>query len=333
MARIKDRIPRVLYRGAEIVYNIQSFRAVRRAIRRLRPDFVYERYACFNFGCILAAKRAELPVILEVNTPYATAWDVYDTLYFKRTARRVEDYVLRQADEILVVSTPLKDMLVEQGVSETKVTVVPNGADPEKFRPDLDGADIRKLYGISAQAVIGFVGILRPWHGVDLLLRVFSEIHKQHRLHLLIVGDGPLEDELKQMSQELVIADHVTFCGRIAHHEMARHIAAMDVAVSPRAAPHASPMKILEYMAMGVPVVAPRMPNIQDIVKDGVEALLFQPEDSESFANALLALVNNADLRSRLARNARGKIENKLNWMNNAKHVAKLAEALVSAQP
>ena len=92
-------------------------------------------------------------------------------------------------------------------------------------------------------------------------------------------------------------------------------------------------MKILEYMAMGVPVVAPRMPNIQDIVKDGVEALLFQPEDSESFANALLALVNNADLRSRLARNARGKIENKLNWMNNAKHVAKLAEALVSAQP
>jgi glycosyltransferase involved in cell wall biosynthesis len=207
----------------------------------------------------------------------------------------------------------------ERGVSDDKITVLPNGADPAAFDPRLDSAPIRARYQLGNRTVIGFVGILRPWHGLELLLEAFSRLAPRERnLHLLMVGDGPSEAALKSQVASLGLDCCVTFTGRVGHTAIREHIAAMDVAVSPRATFYASPMKILEYMAMQVAVVAPRMPNIEDICEHGADSLLFEPESAASLADCLTRLVGDAETARHLGLAGRCKIESRLNWTRNA---------------
>ena len=228
------------------------------------------------------------------------------------------------------MSSPLKDFLIaERDVAHEKITVLPNGADPDAFDPHLVGTAIRQRYQLADCRVIGFVGILRPWHGIELLLAAFARLSPCERnLHLMLVGDGPIEAELKAEVKKANLSDRVTFTGRVPHAEIQQHIAVMDIAVSPRATFYASPMKILEYMAMGIPVVAPRMDNIVDICGDEQDALLFKPEDVSSLEHSLNRLIQNPAEARELGAKARQKIESQLNWKANARVVIAAAEAL-----
>ena len=169
-------------------------------------------------------------------------------LRFPALARSFERRIFEAADRIVAVSTPLKRHLVEtMGIDARKILVLPNGADPDVFTPDASGEDIRRRYGIGDGFVVGFVGILRPWHGVDLLLEAFSQFRLDSAAaHLLIVGDGPIQSQLEERARMLGVKDAVIFTGRVTHQEVRAHIAAMDVTVSPHATFYASPMKILE---------------------------------------------------------------------------------------
>jgi glycosyltransferase involved in cell wall biosynthesis len=337
-SRISGWLPRGVYELAELSYNVVGGRAVSRAIREFQPDLVYDRYNSYSTAAVAAAKRAGVPVFLEVNAPVAFERANFDgpSLRWPRMAQRYERHICDQATHIFVVSTPLRDFLVqERGVPADKITVLPNGADPDAFDPHMDSAAIRQRYQLGARKVIGFVGILRPWHGVELLLDAFSRLSPRQRdLHLLLVGDGPSEQELKNQVARLGLEDRVTFTGRVSHGEIREHIAAMDMTVSPRATFYASPMKILEYMAMAVPVVAPRMPNIIDICDDGSDSLLFDPEDVASLQQCLERLIGDEQEARRLGAAARRKIEQHLNWQRNAEQiVAKAQDTLLQQIP
>jgi glycosyltransferase involved in cell wall biosynthesis len=238
-------------------------------------------------------------------------------------ARRYERYICSTADHVFVVSTPLKRHLVDTvGVPACRITVLPNGANLTKFDPHIDGSLVRASYGIGRKTVIGFVGILRPWHGIEILLEAFAGLSAgREDLHLLIVGDGPIEGELKARAAALGISSHVTFCGRIAHDNVRDHVAAFDIAVSPKATFYASPMKILEYMAMAKPVIAPAMDNIRDIIDDGRTGQLFEPESIHGLRQALQALVDDRALCARLGGQARAEIESARSWEMNARRV------------
>lgn len=325
-------IPSAVYELAELAYNVIGRRSVSRAIRAFRPDFVYDRYNSYSTGAVTAARRAGIPVILEVNAPVAYERTAYENLplKFPGLACKYEAKICGAADRIFTVSTPLRRFLIdERGVPDDRVSVLPNGANPTSFDPTLDGAPVRERYGIRAGVVMGFVGILRPWHGLDLLLGAFKTLVDEGvDGHLLIVGDGPMEEPLKAEAGSMGLKSRVTFTGRVPHAEMSRHVAAMDVAVSPRATFYASPMKILEYMAMGVPTVAPRMDNIADIVTDEEDGLLFEPEEPASLTLALRRLAREPGLRRQLGDEARRKVETRLNWESNALQVIEAARAL-----
>jgi glycosyltransferase involved in cell wall biosynthesis len=178
--------------------------------------------------------------------------------------------------------------------------------------------------------VVGFTGILRPWHGVDLLIRAFAELSVEYPdLHLLIVGDGPIQGQLERVALESGVRERVTFTGRVPYHEVGEHVAAMHIAVSPRATFYASPMKILEYMAMGKALVAPRMPNIEDVVEHGRTGLLFEAERVGALSAAIRDLVNDAPLRRDLGLRARRMIETRHNWLSNAQEAARRAEQII----
>jgi glycosyltransferase involved in cell wall biosynthesis len=175
------------------------------------------------------------------------------------------------------------------------------------------------------------VGILRPWHGVEKLVSAMERLVRlEPAAHLLLVGDGPVEDELKATVDRLGIRDHVTFTGRVGRDAVRDYILCMDIAASPKATFYASPMKILEYMAMGLPTVAPDMANIRDIITDGQEGLLFAPDDEESMFDRIHQLLKDGTARRRMGANARTRIEQELNWRNNALGVLEIAEKLLA---
>jgi glycosyltransferase involved in cell wall biosynthesis len=214
---------------------------------------------------------------------------------------------------VVTVSTPLKHLLAGIRANTAHVLVVPNGANPQRFRHRPDrAAAIRERYGLGNALVVGWVGILRKWHRLEVL---FDALGRIPSIPLLVIGDGPDRPRLDALVDRHDMAGRVVFTGRLRHDEVADHLSAVDVAVvSGDRTGFASPMKLLEYMAMGRAVVAPRLRNIEDIVEDGRDGLLFRRADPVSLAAVLKRLADDAGLRERLGRAARLKIERARNW-------------------
>lgn len=332
-ARVRRLLPGVVYELAEMGYNVPSYLALRNAIAEFRPDLVYDRYGNYNYSAVGAARRAGLPVFVEVNSPYSFQKQTFDErLYLSRVSRAFERTICRRASRVIVVSTPLKRFLTSIGVPDQQVVVMPNGADADAFTPSFDAAPVRARLGIGSALVVGFSGILRPWHGLDLLVEAFGRLAAgDPRLHLLIVGDGPIRPELEHAIESRGLTPRVTITGRLPHHAVRDHVAAMDVAVSPRATFYASPMKVLEYMAMGKAIVAPDMENLRDILVHDQEGLLFTAESVDALTEALRRVTQDGPLRLRLGTRARRKIEEERTWLHNAREVVRMYEHIAAA--
>jgi len=332
LARFRRLIPAIGYEIAELGYNVVGYRRLIDAARDFKPDFVYDRYNIYSTAAACAARKADIPLLLEVNTiAYERTVDDYLRLKFPRLAERYEKRIFESADRIFAVSAPLKTHLTSRiHINAAKIIVLPNGADPDVFTPSIDGTGVRRRFGIHGSLVVGFVGILRPWHGVDLLLDAFQQLRSTcSSAHLLIVGDGPIQDQLAERSRVLGVSSHVTFTGRLSHQEVIAHIAAMDLAVSPHATFYASPMKILEYMAMAKAIVAPALDNIRDILSDGETGFLFEPGSSSALAAAMRRLAEDGTLRRRLGEKARHRVIEQFNWRRNAACIVQEAAALL----
>jgi glycosyltransferase involved in cell wall biosynthesis len=178
---------------------------------------------------------------------------------------------------------------------------------------------VRARYGLGDAVIVGWTGVIRDWHGLDLLLEAITPLSGAR---LLIVGDGPGRPAIESRAQSLGIAGRVAITGRVPHDEMPAHVAAMDVAVvADDRTGVASPMKLLEYMAMARAVVAPRLPNIEDVIVDGATGVLFTPGDAASLADALVTLTGAPAVRARLGRAARESILRERTWQRNAARV------------
>jgi glycosyltransferase involved in cell wall biosynthesis len=325
--RLKTLIPGPLYEFLELVYNFKGFNMLNRAVVNLRPDLIYDRYAHHSFAAILAARRHRLPVILEVNSPYYIQKKQWEKLYFPALSRSSEKRILNAASHLLVVSTPLKKIVMDYGVPGNKISVMPNGTDPAQFTPQVDGAKIIKNLGFENKTILGFVGILRTWHNLDNLVKVLQQINLQKMNSvMLFIGDGPCYEQLSTKNDN----KNIKFLGRIPHADIHRYIAAFDIAISPHATPYSSPMKILEYMAMEKAVLAPNMRNIQDLIADGETGILFEPDNFISFKEKLIKLIEDVNLRKEIGTKARMQVLKNNTWMGVAKKTVDLAEQLIA---
>ncbi|MEC8556781.1 MAG: glycosyltransferase family 4 protein [Planctomycetota bacterium] len=325
--RVKHWVPRIGYELAELGYNVLAIRRLRKAIDEFKPDLIYDRYNTFCDAALRAAKQSGTPIFLEVNSPMAYERSNHDRgLVFSDMASTREGTLCRESNHVFAVSTPLRDYLVaEYQVESNKISVLPNGANPDTFtcksRIETDSRNLREQLGIAdGHRVVGFTGILREWHDVEMLCRAFSKLNT-NSVHLLLVGDGPSESNIKALVKRLNMQDRVTITGRVSHHQVANYVGLMDVAVSPKATFYASPMKILEYMAMGVAVIAPDMPNIRDLLEDEVSGLLFTPANEAELRICLEKCLDDDLLCIRLGENARKLVETRRNWICNAEEI------------
>jgi glycosyltransferase involved in cell wall biosynthesis len=321
VGRLKAFLPQGLFELGALAYNAVDWVMVRRAIRRHRSDLMYKRHALYDLGAIFAARSAGIPVILEVNAAYSsTVYQAFERIRFKHLARLCERFSVGAATLVAAVSTPLRDLLVALAPASGHIIVVPNGANPLRFSERADGvAEARAKLGAGSELIVGWCGILRDWHGMELLL---GAVQRTAGLRLVIIGDGPDSARVQQLAQERGLADRTVFTGRVPHDQMPAYIGALDIAVAADdRTGYASPMKVLEYMAAGRAVVAPRLGGLQDIIEDEVDGLLFTPGDAPALAAALDRLARDRPLRERLGREARRKVERERNWQRNAETV------------
>ena len=331
--KVRSLIPKPVYELAEVAYNIKGKAMIQKAINEFKPDVIYDRYAHFSFSALWAAKKNKIPLILEVNSPYSIQKRKWEKVYFPKMSEYGERKIFNAAPHIIVVSSPLKDIVMKYGVPSERITVLPNGTDPERFNPQIDDLPLRRRMGLEGKTVLGFVGILRRWHNIDRLISILEEINLP-RLNavMLFLGDGPSYNELVDYNRQHGNEEYIRFLGRIPHNEIQTYISMMDIAISPHATPYSSPMKILEYMAMEKAVLAPDMPNIRDIIEPGKTGLLFEPENKKDLKEKLLSLIQTGTLRNQLGQAAREKIVQEFTWANNARKTVQRAQDLMAVK-
>ena len=330
-SRIKGFFPKILYEFLEIGYNLYGYYLLRKEIIKERPDFIYDRYITFNASSVLIGKKYDIPIILEVNAPLALERSKQndERLYLKKVAFFLEKWICSNSSKTVVVSTPLKDYLVSLTIPPKKIIVIPNGVDIKKFRPCIkkDKKLLQKCGFDEQNVIVGFAGILRPWHGLDLLLGAFKLVENNDgNIRLLIVGDGPIRSGIEEEVDKLSLSDKVFITGRISHDSITNYIALFDIAVSSKTTFYASPMKILEYMAMGKAVIASNTQNIKDIIDNNVNGLLFESDNYSKLALGIRKLVFDKALRHKLGQKAYDKIIFERTWEHNALRIVKIIE-------
>ncbi len=326
VSRLRQALPGAVSELLELLYSAFAYRRLRAAYLEHRPDVLYERYNLFLLAGRSLKKRYGLPFILEVNAPLVDERLAHGGLRLKRLARWCENAVWQAADRVLPVSGPLADYVRRADVPNSRLCVIPNGVDLQRFGERVAEPGLRKELGLDGAVVLGFTGFMRPWHGLDRVVELVAR-RRDLNIRLLIVGDGPIRQELLDQAAALGIGDRVIITGVIPRDQIDRYIACFDVALQPSAVAYASPLKLFEYMAMGRAIVAPDQANIREIVRHEDSALLFDPQDEEAFSTAVERLCRDKALRERLGHGARTAIlKRPFTWDANAEKI----EALIA---
>ena len=270
-------------------------------------DLVYERYSLFS--TVIA--ECGVPGILEVNAPLIDEQRTHRVLVDEQAADAALQEQVQAALATICVSDPVRDWVIAR-TEGTRVFTVPNGVNVHRITPQPESP---------GAPVVTFVGTLKPWHGVDVLLRARAQAHKDWKLR--IIGDGPMRAELDDLARSLGI--DMDFRGAVAPDAIPQHMAGTAIGVAPYPAmdtdsdQYFSPLKVYEYMAAGLPVVASRVGQLPEIM--GESAYLVPPSDPEALAAALDALVANPVERARVGSDNRRQAEREHSWTGTVDHI------------
>jgi len=279
-------------------------------------DLIYERHALWAFAAMEHARATDVPGLLEVNAPLVDEQQSHRTLVDRAGAELAAYRAFVAASRIIAVSRAVADYVQQRSGAGTSVTVIPNGVDPARFSPARRTP--QPVDATSRPFTVGFVGTLKPWHDLATLMQAVAWLRgRRPSLRLVIVGDGPGRQVLERNAARLGLADALDVRGAVDHSDVPEILTGMDVAVAPYRdlRPfYFSPLKLVEYMAAGVPVVASSGGEIDDLVQDGVTGLLYRPGDAGSLARALERLASDPLLGNRLARAARDRVIRERTW-------------------
>jgi glycosyltransferase involved in cell wall biosynthesis len=288
--------------------------AVVNAALSFAAEAIYERYSLFGGAGIEAAVHLGIPHVLEVNAPLRAEARRFRTLPHPRVAADIERAVLRGTNRLLAVSQALRRWLEEEGIEPARIEVVPNAVSPTQIGQRRARDDDK--------FVLGFCGSLKAWHGIDVLVEACTIAFAQEpTLRLEVIGSGPLNHLLD--SSDLP-ADRVRAFGALPHADALDRLRYWDVGVAPYLPLedfYFSPLKILEYMAVGLCTVASDLGDVPALLDHGRRGLLVRAGDAERLASAFLELARNRERAAELGRRARAYVFDTHTWEKNARVV------------
>jgi len=313
-----------LHRNPEIEYLLEKIQKSETPF-----DIIYERYSLFNIAGLNFSEKYNIPFMLEVNAPLIKEAMKYRHLTLSHIASAVEKSLFNNSDHIIAVSSEIRDFISSKSPKAT-VSVVPNGVRIDHFSSGKESSGEKAYDG---RFTIAFLGSLKPWHGVEILIDSFARVLKEDGdCHLLIIGDNRKQDNgLAKRCRDLGINDKVTFTGMLDYNEVPGRLQQADVLVAPYPRVdgfYFSSLKVFEYMAAGKAIVASNIGQLSSILIHEKTALMVPPGDSVSLGRALIKLKRDPGLRRRLGERAQLEARRRHTWSQRADAILEIARKL-----
>jgi glycosyltransferase involved in cell wall biosynthesis len=303
---------------------------IERLAHAIGPDIIMERY--YNFaGCgMIAAHRLGIPSILEVNALIVDPPEVRKRRIDDRLGGPLRRWAIQQCQWADRIVTPLHTTVPPE-IARKKIVELPWGAAVERFVPARHESAAQQ-----ATPTVVFLGSFRPWHGVTDFVRAAGLLLAQGRdLRFLLIGDGPQRQAAEQLAAKW--PGRFVFTGAVPYGDVAGLLAGAVVGVAPfNTAPHPalraagffwSPLKVYEYMAAGLPVVTANIIPLNQVIRDGMEGVLFTEGDLASLASAIACLLDDPATAQAMGVRARERVVARYSW---AQHCAELERIMVS---
>ncbi len=302
---------------------------VLRALERTAPvDAVYERYSITGLAGLAYARRHHVPFVLEVNAPLWEEAHRYRSLSLVNLAHAVATELFTHATHILAVSEAMERRVVAEGADPSRVHVFPNGVNA-RFLKATQAA--RAPQPLTGKKLLVFVGSLKPWHGVEFLLDAFLAARSDD-VGLWIVGDGPLRSAVEAAARKH--PNRIVYEGAVDHEDIPHILQAADAVVAPytnESPDYFCPLKVVEALATGVPILAARVPAVRDLGVDAADIRWFKADSVSDFDRALRALFSHLPQARRAARNNRAIARDHFTWQRRVTQLCDLLDWQIAA--
>ena len=312
---------RLPYAG-EIALMAQLARRIARVARVEGAQVLHAHSPLLNgLPALLVGRRLGIPVVYESRAFWEDAAVDHGTTREHslryRVTRALETFLFKRADRAVVIAEAMRNEIIRRGVAAERVSVVPNGVDSERFHPIQRNTDLARRLGLNGGPVLGFIGSFYHYEGLRFLLDALPALRRQMPgCQVLLVGGGQEDAALRSRAVEL--GGGAVFAGQVPHAQIGDYYSLIDVFVCPRRRMRltelVTPLKPLEAMAMGCPVVASDVGGLLELIEHGVTGLVFHAESTESFVHEVARLGVDASLRSRLGAAARKHVLEERSW-------------------
>ena len=316
-------------------------RRLHEVVMEIEPDILHAHSPSLNvFPALKVGKRFGIPVVYEVRAFWEDAAvdhgsTAEGSLRYRMT-RAMDTRAFGKVDAVTTICEGLRKDIVERGVPESKVTVIPNAVDIGDF--SIDGkADIflKETLGLKDLRVLGFIGSFYAYEGLALLINALPGITEKYAdAAILLVGGGPQEPALRELAKSLGLEKRIIFTGRVPHEKVQDYYNLIDVLVYPRLSMRltelVTPLKPLEAMAQGKPLLASDVGGHRELIRNNETGMLFRAGDVEDLAEKALLLLNDDGRRFRTA--GRLFVEQERNWAASVARYKPVYEALVSGK-
>lgn len=298
--------------------------AICKVIDLEKPDFVQSASNFVNgIAGLHAARKKGIPFVYEIRGFWELTTITKEPLYKNsenfKLEQKLEQYLIYNADRLIVISQGLKNELIEKGIKEEKITVVPNGVDTSSIKPLDRDESLYQKYKLENKFVIGYIGSIVRYEGLQELLKVLADIVSQgHKdIRFLVAGDGSFISNLKDLTAKLNLEEYVVFLGKIPHSDVPKYYSLFDLCVFPRLDEEVTnivtPLKPLEAMASGKVVIGSNLEAMREMVIDEVNGFVFDNTRKDLF-NKIIYLYNNRELCDTMKVRARTWVIENRDW-------------------
>ena len=319
---LKTIVPKILWetlRDLHLLFlNHTRVQQLGRICATYKPDLIYERSHYGMTAGVKVSRRLGIYHILEVNSPNVQERiKLSGPSFLVSIAAKNERWILTRSNRVLTVSTKLAEMLkVPELASSWAVT--PNAIRPGQEKLASNSTSRLQLQIPENTTLLGFVGSIFPWHGIDLLIEAIAQLRTLNLdYHAIIVGDGDTRQKLEQKAESLGITTNITWTGSVPVCETYRYSELCDILIMPSSNEYGSPVKIFEYALTSVPVIAPQTAPVMEVMEQGVHGILVEPH-CNAMIEAILQLRDHS-VRHNLSSNWKRQVLEKHTWSHNAR--------------
>jgi PEP-CTERM/exosortase A-associated glycosyltransferase len=295
--------------------------------------------ALCGLAALQAARKLGLPFVYEIRAFWEDAANQNGA--GKRPlrswmTRRLETYVARHADAVAAIARPMLNDLLSRGIQQEKLFHVPNGVNTARFRPQARDEALARELDLGEHPVFGFFGSLYRYEGIGWLVRAAALLRARgHNFKILLVGQGEDRPEIDRAIRDCDASSYIHAIEHVPHEHIARYYSVIDIAVYPRLSLRltelVTPLKPLEAMAFGKPVLASDVGGVKELVESEFTGLLFAAEDIPDFCRQAERMIKSPSLRKSLGDRGRKFVEGERDWSILAKRYREIYEFVLKS--